>query len=150
MKKDMLFQRCRCKAYLKKVRDSAYIHRMEPWETESGEEEFVLEYGNHVVPEDAPMVSPCEGVYDIEKTYYGRRELEFTGVCVGFKTIKTEGYLGVEYVDPPYGNPFHRVFKEPKTQVDCAIVYFANNQKRFVPLDDIEIESMADKKGTTA
>lgn len=139
MSKELLFQRCRCTAYLKKVWDGACIQRLKPSETDSGREEFELEYGNHVVPDDAPRFSPCEGAYDVEKTYYERRELEFTGVCVGLKKIKTEGYLGVDYCEPEYGKPFHKVFKEPKTQVECAIVYFANNQKRYVPLDAIEI-----------
>lgn len=139
MSKELLFQWCRCTAYMKKVWDGACICRMKPEETESGCEEFVLEYGTHDVPEDAPNLSPCDGGRDIEKTYYERRELEFTGVCVGLKKIKAAGYLGVDVgYRGPNCDEYFFVFKESKTVIDCAIVYFANNQKRFVPLDAIE------------
>lgn len=140
MNKDLLFKRCRCTAYLKKVWDGVCINRLKPSETESGYEEFAIEYGNHDVSEDAPKFSPCEGAHDVEKTYYERRDLEFTGVCVGFKKIKAEGYLGVDVgYNGPSCSEYFFIFKEPKTVIDCAIVYFANNQKRYVPLDAIEI-----------
>ena len=139
MKKELLFQWCSCTAFLKKVWDGVGIEIIKPEHTMDGEETFLLHYGNHEVPEGAPESSPCEGDYDLEKTYYERRDKNFKGICVGFKTVKTEGYLGVDtYCDPYYGER-HRIFKETKTTVDCALVYFANNQSRLVPLDAIQL-----------
>lgn len=72
MSKELLLQRCRCTAYLKKIWDGACIQRLKPSETETGREEFELEYGNHAVPDDAPRFSPCEGAYDYCEPEYGK------------------------------------------------------------------------------
>lgn len=139
--KEILFKKVLCSAYLAKVSDGVCIMHIKPEYAEDRQEHFMLCRGHDDGGEGTDEEeSPCEGAYDLEKTYYERREMEFYGICVGTKKVKTEGYLGV---DVGYSGPsceeYYYVFKHPKTIVECAIVYFANNQKRFVPLDAIEI-----------
>ena len=134
-KTDLLFKRCRCKAYLARVSDGRYIEHIEPDKAEDNKDHFLLITGQ----EDREYFeSECCGENDLEKMYYRRKEKDFTGIVVGFKDVVTEGYLGVDYVKPYYESPFYRVFKEPKTIVECAIVYFAKNRSRYVPVDDID------------
>ena len=137
--KEILFQRVICSAYLAKVNDGAYIHHISSKDAEDRQDHFILCRGIFDPEKGGENEeSECDGAYDLTKTYYERREKSFFGVCVGIKSIKTEGYLGVDYYD--YGTPQYKVFKAPKTLVDCAIVYFANNQKRFVPMDAIRLQ----------
>ena len=77
-----------------------------------------------------------------EKTYFWHRKMNFTGVVVGFTDLVVSGWLGVEYqdaVDVGIGviPEKYYVKKTPKETVKCAIVYYANNKKHYVPLEDI-------------
>jgi len=135
---------CSCRAYLRKEYDGVFIQRIDAKHSETGEDAYIIhdaEERNALV-EGKPYEykeSPCEGAYDVEKTYYTRVEKTFDGVVVGTKEIVTEGYLGVD-TDYGYdGREVKRFFKEPKTKVMCAIVYYGNNKKRLVPLEDLEV-----------
>lgn len=135
--KKLLFKWCECSAYLSKVKDGTHIERIEGKYAEDHQDHFLLINGSEDREEVEWPESPCEGAYDLEKTYYIRREHCFSGVVVGFRQVKTEGYLGVDTDCLPNGAETRRIFKEAKTLVDCAIVFFASGQKRFVPLDAI-------------
>ena len=137
MKDDkLLFKWCECEEYLRPVRDGACIEHGGTGKNET--EYYALHYSNRVaVEEGAPEFSACEGSYDIEKVYFDRVKAKFCGVCVGFRTKKISGYIGVD-TDYDYGGRERTViFKHPKEMVDCAIVYFASGQKRFVPMESI-------------
>lgn len=144
-KKDLLFKKCRCLAYLAPAKDGRCIEHYKPEQSPDGKDHFVLNAGKGANKYEGGTTeyaeSECCGEYDLEKTYYARKELEFSGIVVGFKDIVTEGYLGVDYEEPYYGSPFYRVFKAPKTVVPCAIVFFASNQKRYVPVEDVRYET---------
>jgi len=139
--KDLLFRKCECFSYLKSVHDGVCIERVDPKDAEDGEEHYVLcKSGSGPRLPYYPGScdeSPCEGSFDLEKTYYKKTEKNFVGVCVGFRDIVTEGYLGVDTITPSYGDEQRVVFKEPKTAVPCALVYFGSNMKRWVPIEDI-------------
>lgn len=141
-KKDLLFHKCHCTAYLSVVKDGRCIEHFKPEHSPDGKHHFMLNTGYGIDLDIDPGAgyaeSECAGEPELEKRYYQRKELEFDGIVVGFKNIVTEGYLGVDYEEPAYGSPFYKVFKQPKTIVPCAIVFFASNQKRYVPLDAIE------------
>ena len=65
---------------------------------------------------------------------YERVEKRFEGVFVGVTTLNTK--LTAEYHDDPYCAPgFHCYTGSPK---QFAVVYYANNKKRYVPIEDIE------------
>ena len=149
-----------CTAYLKPVHDGVFIEKIEGKLTESGEDVYVLHskvekqdsfdesfqkafpfYSDVFKDKEAEgILSPCEGAYDLEKTYYERKDKRFNGVIVGIKDIVTEGYLGVDTEYDFRGCEYQRVFKEAKTTVKCALVYYAMGKSRLVPLDDLSLE----------
>ena len=153
-----------CSAYLKPVRDGVFIEKIEGKLTESGEDVYVLHpkivsevntvdavmSGNQVRPWHTDLVydknipgellSPREGAYDLEKTYYERKEKRFRGIVVGVKDVVTEGYLGVDTDTDWMGREHQRIFKEPKTTVKCALVFYSMGRSRLVPLDDLYID----------
>ena len=110
---------------------------------------FVRRTGNHyeVVPaKDAPdgieealywEKGATEGVeVDGEHScqQYKAVEKRFSGVFVGTTTLSTE--LECFYEEPPYGRCGF-IFRKSNPQ-EFAIVYYAANKKRLVPLDSIE------------
>lgn len=131
-----------CTAYLKPVHDGVFIEKIEGKLTESGEDVYVLH--PKVEKQDSfeaeEILSPCEGAYDLEKTYYERKEKRFKGVIVGIKDIVTEGYLGVDTDTDFRGCEHKHVFKEAKTTIKCALVFFSMGRSRLVPLDDLNLE----------
>ena len=90
----------------------------------------------------------CEGVVEkdietAEKTYFEYVSQNFTGVVVGFVDLIVEGYLDVNYedaIDTGLGTIPERFYvsKRAKTVIPCAIVYYSNNKKHYVPVDDLE------------
>ncbi len=59
----------------------------------------------------------------------------FRGVHVGTTTLCTR--LNAEFEQHPYSGEYYRTYcDQPK---DFAIVYYADNKKRLVPLDRIEV-----------
>lgn len=85
-----------------------------------------------------------------EKRYYEHKDGNFSGVIVGFIVLTVVGYLDVIYdcgVDTGFGTPPDKYYisKRPKETVKCAIVYYANNMKHYVPIEDI-IEILEDRK----
>lgn len=149
-----------CTAYLSPVHDGVFIEKIEGKRTESGEDVYVLHpkvekkdsfdesfpkaypfYSDVFKDKEAEeILSPCEGAYDLEKTYYERKVKRFKGVIVGIKDIVTEGYLGVDTVTDFIGREHQLVFKEAKTTVKCALVFFSMGKSRLVPLDDLVID----------
>ena len=67
---------------------------------------------------------------------YRTVDADFSGIFVGETTRCTK--ICVEYTKNPYGKDYFR------TYCDCpakfAVVFYANNKKRVVPLDRIEAE----------
>ncbi|MEG0365533.1 MAG: hypothetical protein RR585_01765, partial [Coprobacillus sp.] len=78
------------------------------------------------------------GEEEHRKTYYERKDKSFTGFLVGYKDIVINGIVGVDYNDNPYCECDY-IYKQPLKVCKCAIIYFANNRKRYVPLEDIEL-----------
>ena len=137
-----------CTAYLRKVNDGAFISHIEPHLSEDHKDHFLLYYGDRsgkrytassFIGNDNIEIdeSSCEGEYDIEKVYYERVEKQFSGFIIGRKDVVVEGYLGVDTDYAFDGTEFQRIFKTPKTVISCAVVAYAMNKKRFVPLEDL-------------
>ena len=128
-----LFDKVKCKGFYSKVHDGTFIYidaqNLKAWHMNSnaiGTECFVE-----------------EDVDRVEKTYYKHVKQNFFGVIVGFKNLTVTGYLDVIYndaIDVGVGILPEQLFvqKNPNRVVKCAIVYYANNKKHFVPLQDIE------------
>lgn len=129
--KNILFKKVCCKAYYKKVCDGKYIQEVD---TEKGKSYFLA---NSNEPE-SQWKETSTGESGHFKTYFERKEKAFNGIVVGFKWIVLTGWVEIEHNDNPY-NEYDYVCKTPNIIGECAIVYFANNRKRYVPLDSLEV-----------
>lgn len=123
-----LFDKVRCKGFYAKFHDGRYILL-----DEQNLMDDLMCSGN-VIEEDVDD--------RIEKTYFRHRKMNFKGVVVGFVDLVISAWLDVGYddaVDVGIGviPEKYYVKKTPKETVKCAIVYYANNKKHYVPLDDI-------------
>lgn len=122
-----------CTAYLKPVRDGRCL------ETVQDEKGHITDVKYIGYGDDIPDKCYCEGSLEFLKTYYERRTAEFDGVLVGTKKIVVDGYLYADTEYRPYKGEYIRVGKQPKTEVMCGIIYFGNNQKRLVPMEDLKV-----------
>lgn len=131
-----LFDKVKCKGFYKKVRDGIYV--------QLDKDNFVADLINANligVDEDNNGIMG-EGIDFAEKTYFEYIKQNFKGVIVGFVDLVVKGYLDVIYedaVDVGIGvipESFY-VKKRPKEIVKCAIVYYANNKKHYVPLSEV-------------
>lgn len=91
------------------------------------------------VPEYDERESRCCGEHELLKTYYERKEMNFSGVIVGRKRVVAKGWLVVDTVTPYYSPEYCVIRKEPEESIDCAIVYYAEGKKRYVPFEDLTI-----------
>lgn len=123
-----LFDKVKCKGFYKPHRDGLYI--------ELDKENLTATLKTsafNVVEED---------VEEAEKTYFKHVPQNFSGVVVGYKDLVIVGYLDVLYddaIDTGIGTIPEKYYiaKRPKDVVKCAIVYYADNKKHYVPLEDI-------------
>lgn len=129
-----LFDRVKCKGFYKPHRDGLFIRLDETTLTAD------LVNANFASADNAGIVEK-----DIEsaiKTYYKHVERNFSGVIVGFVDLAVTGFLDVIYQDPIHtglGTIPERFYiaKIAKDVVKCVIVYYADNKKHYVPLEDI-------------
>ena len=153
-RRSLLGERCICKGYLKKVKDGAFIQRIPPEQAEDKEEHFILhsnELDEKVTTKKVPFgdwgvresldecESSCCGEHELLKRYYERTEHSFAGVIVGRKKVVITGWLTVDTYSGYNGHEYHRIGKDPEEVIDCAVVYFSEGRKRYVPLEDITI-----------
>lgn len=125
-----LFDRCKCKGFYKKAHDGIYIQLDEKNLTAD-----LMNSNNkyELVEEDIDCA---------EKRYYEHKDGNFRGVIVGFVGLVVTGWLDVIYdcgVDVGFGTMPDKYYisKRPKEVIKCAVVYYANNMKHYVPIDDI-------------
>lgn len=125
-----LFGKCKCKGFYKKSHDGIYIQLDDKNLTAD-----LMNSNNkdELVEKDIECA---------EKRYYEHKDGNFSGVIVGFVGLVITGYLDVIYdcgVDTGFGTTLDKYYisKRPKEIVKCAIVYYANNLKHYVPIDDI-------------
>ena len=122
-----LFDKVKCKGFYAKHNDGIYI---------------ALDKQNLTADLMKSETTVEEDIDRAEKTYYQHRKENFSGVIVGFTDITVQGYLDVIYddaVDVGIGiiPEKYWIQKNAKQVEKCAIVYYANNKKHYVPLDDI-------------
>lgn len=129
-----LFTKVHCKGYLKKTSDGVYIRILNrfgnipqsrnDWHTASG-------YKNDTFLKD---LSSWDGD-SVEKEYRKRVECSFNGFLVGFTRVNYKGIIGTD--TDIYGER-RFVFKDITDKPKVAVVFFKNNCKRYVLLDDLE------------
>lgn len=141
-----LFKEVRCKAYLKKAHDTVriqlynkdgsfcYDKYVTDYEAKAIAYKFDPEKNEEV--EIADLSEFCGE--SVKKTYRERVEEEFTGVVVGYTRIKMTGWIGTDWSDNPYEQEHGFCFKTISEYPKVAVVYFKNNCKRYVLLEDME------------
>lgn len=126
--KDILFKKVQCTSFLKKVHDGKYISII-------ADEAIYL---NSNTPE-IEITSECCGDTDFLKTYYEIKEKSFSGFVVGIKEITVTAWLMADTEYDYFGSESLRISRQSKEVVKCAIVYYGNNCKRYVPMDSIRV-----------
>lgn len=129
-----------CTSYLKPVRDGRCLDAVKDDKGNITEVHYI---GNG---NDVPDNCNYEGSLEFLKTYYEKRSAEFDGVLVGTKKIVIDGYLWADTEYHPYKGEGIRVGKQPNTTVMCGIVFFGNNQKRLVPMENLLVRSNEDDR----
>lgn len=132
-----LFTKVHCKAYMKKISDGVYIALTD-------------ENGKSVSsPQEAKIAIACKSNGEIikdlsdfdgdcvEKTYRQRTKKSFNGFLVGYTYIDVKGLIGTDYHEDCY-HSYKFLSKDVTDKPKVAVVYFRNNCKRYVLLDDIE------------
>lgn len=156
-----IFRPVHCKAYLKKESDGTRIILEEQTKHKFAGEEYISTkpYEKSAWREDKDIkatavqdyyengewktrdlkdLSECCGEY-VEKVYRRRVEEEFDGFLVGITYIKVNGRIGTDYDETHidcYDDYVWHLFKD-YTPTKVGVVYFKNNAKRYVLLDDI-------------
>ena len=155
-----IFQKVHCKAYLQKHHDGVFL---ECWE-EKGNEDFVMRHpaeGNRwkepirviaikteytskgYETKEIADLSGFEGE-TVEKQYRIRVEEDFDGFLVGITSITVTGRIGTDMTMYPYNmdggleEVYHLTKETDKQKV--GVVYFKNNAKRYVLLEDMRGE----------
>jgi hypothetical protein len=136
-----LFKKVHCKSYLKRIYDGTHIVIYDQHGYVNSEN---TEAGKIVNAECKAFAITNHGEVDLEfdgssvkKRYYEKAEKEFDGFIVGTKDITVSGQIGTDWYEDDY--QFYRYcFKNPEEIVKCGVVYFQNNRKRYVPMEDIE------------
>lgn len=153
-----IFQKVHCRAYLKKHSDGI---RLDCWD---GNDIFKIpakgSSWDHMITVKAMQswykngkwgeseiadLSGFEGEY-VDKQYRIRVEEEFDGFLVGITRIVTAGIIGTDTNMMPYNmrgdlEEVYHLFKETNKE-KVGVVYFKNNVKRYVLLDDMKEEKM--------
>lgn len=141
-----LFVKVRCRAYMKKIKDGVFIVMYNPDGTVC-QDKFMKSYNGKAVAyktdykkmEDGEIADLSEFCGEsVEKVYRERTEETFTGVVVGYTTLKCKGLIGTDWNDSPYGGDFGYCFKNTTWAPKVAVVYFKNNCKRYVLPEDME------------
>lgn len=130
--KPELFQKVSCKGYFKRIYDGRFI---ETFENEG--KTLDCTYADTNNPDLNIECQYC-GDLDFLKTYYEHRERKFSGIVVGFKDLVIDGYLTVATCYDHLDREYTKLGKKYNKTALCAIVYYANSRKRYVPLYDIE------------
>jgi hypothetical protein len=129
--KDILFKRVICTAFLKKVHDGKFI-------SVSKDDIDEAMYCNTDNPENFTM-SECSGDHDFLKTYYEVKERPFTGIIVGIKDVIVTAWLVADTNYDYAGREYLRISRDTEKKIKCAVVYYRNNCKRYVPLDNVKV-----------
>ena len=137
-----------CFGYLREARDSVRIEQGISDE-DSEEDIFGGDAETHFFLIDSEghrreLSEPGDGG---EKQYYALEDLEkpFKGVCVGVRNITVTAKLFYgEHQDESGKRLYPFIGKQPVNVVQCALVFYGNMRKRWVPLSKIELEEKDD------
>ena len=144
-----LFDRVHCRGYMKVVKDGVRIQLYNSdgsfcsENTVTDLQAKAIAYKTVYDDKGVPYESELEDLSEfcgqsVDKTYRERVEDSFNGVLVGITRVKVKGIIGTDWNDNHYGSEFGFCFREITENPKVGVVYFKNNCKRYVLLDDIE------------
>lgn len=128
MKKDLLFKQVKCSAAIYEIHNGIGFSKDEKgtWYYTS-ETEHLKKINFNMDP-----------VKRLSKKYIDIRKIQFSGFIVGIKSIRSSADLVIEkQKDNKYMDV--KIWRENEEFRQVAIVYYANNRKRLVPLEYCEI-----------
>ena len=142
-----MFQKVRCRAYMKKVNDGRCITVIPGDQTESGEPAYFYTDNNLRSDSKSRREVPPEdwGGGNFVKTYYERTEKEFSGIVIGMKmaTIKAELFCDTNFGYD--GSERDYIGKNVTEQMKVVVVAYGCNRTRLVAMDDFEIMEVVDE-----
>lgn len=148
-----IFQKVHCKGYLKSVHDGVYIQIFNPdgtfcdSKTVDSADCKAVAYRSTLKPNGLNEVIEIADLSDwsgesVEKTYRERIAEEFDGFVVGYTRVKTKGRIGTDWGCINYGfgdiREYGHCFKTIDEYAKVGVVYFKNNCKRYVLVEDME------------
>ena len=141
-----MFQKVRCRAYLRKASDGRCITVISAKDSEDGKAHYYYTDNREKKEEDAMREVPDEdwGGSDFIKTYYRRTEKEFSGIIIGMKMVVTKAELYCDVFYGPNGSEYDYVNKYPKEKIKAVVVAYGCNRTRLVAMDDFEIMEVVD------
>ena len=120
-----------CTAYIKRTGHGIEVIDISPFDECSGKEVAYFD------TEKNKMASiPYEDFTDVTVDKFKIVKKEFDGIYVGTTHLATK--LTAIYETPPYGNDYIRF--ESECFKKFAVVYYANNRKRLVPIECLKGE----------
>lgn len=133
-----MFEKVRCKGYMKKVRDGRCIIKRKKEEMPDNQEHYFYEYGEIGIEiKEIDLDNECGGL-GLLKIYYEYTAKDFDGVVVGMKMVEVSAWLYVDYNYDEYHEGYY-VRKKTEEQRKCSLVYYGCNKSRLVPMEDLEI-----------
>ena len=118
-----------CTAYVERRRQGISVIDCSPFFIDGGVSPKEVVYYD---AEKNEMVSiPYNEFTDVTVDKFKTIVKEFDGIYVGATRLATK--LSATYETPPYGNDYIRF--ESECYKKFAVVYYANNRKRLVPVD---------------
>lgn len=133
-----MFEKVRCKGYMKKVKDGRCIIKHKREEMPDHQEHYFYEYGEiGTEAKEIDLDEECGGP-GLLKTYYKYTAKNFDGIVVGMKMVEVSARLYVDYNYDEYHEGYY-VGKQTEAQRKCALVYYGCNKSRLVPMEDLEI-----------
>ena len=116
-----------CTAYVERTRQGISIMDYSPFSDDGRGKE--VEYYDAEKNEMASI--PYNDFTDVTVDKFKTIVKEFDGIYVGTTRLATK--LSATYETPPYGNDYIRF--ESECYKKFAVVYYANNRKRLVPIE---------------
>lgn len=118
-----------CTAYAKRIGQGISVMDYSPFDDVRGKEVVYFDTEKN----DLESI-PYSDFTDVTTDKFKIIEKEFDGIYVGTTRLATK--LTATYETPPHGNDYVRF--ESECYKEFAVVYYANNKKRFVPVDCFE------------
>ena len=129
MKKDILFRHVKCSAAIYEIHNGIGFCRGEKgtWYYTSGEEHL------------KKINFKKDPVKRLSKKYLDLKKIQFSGFIVGIKSIRLSADILITN-QTKYKWEEVKLWRENEKFIEVAIVYYANNRKRLVPVEYCEVE----------